>query len=150
RVPGLAFTLNYKLRAVSALYIYDVASEEVFKRDVLCNSALQSINIQYYNSGFRLSNTYEEYGVKILFAGHPICEEAHIIIYQNLQRGHPDIVFYYKPHPTAGPSESIREYGWLVIDDERHFPVVSLVVSYPSTLVDEYISNDISTVTHAI
>lgn len=45
---------------------------------------------------------------------------------------------YYKPHPTAPMSASMKQVGWEIIEDVSTFPLVDLLIAYPSTLVVEY------------
>jgi len=149
KMPGLAFTLKYKLKAVSDLYVYGDVSEAVFRRDILCKSDFLAVDAHYYSPKIELSKALHS-DPAILFVGHPICETIHIEIYRTLRHKYPDMAFYYKPHPTALPSESVRQHEWTIINDAQYFPVVSFIISYPSTLVTEYRSHNIPAVVHAI
>lgn len=148
--PGLAFALKYKLKAVSSLYIYDAVSGEIFNKDILDASPSRPIDIHYYSPGIELGDDIASRCFSILFVGHPICELTHIAIYRKIQEKYPDVVFCYKPHPTALPSEKIKRQRWTVIEDSQYFPAVNLIISYPSTLVAEYSLHDIPAVIHAI
>src|SRR5690606_31094133 len=113
--PGLAFVLKYKLRAVSDLYAYDNASEMVFRRDILCAESLENLRVYYYSPQIQLAKTEHAARFSILFVGHPICEAMHVKAFEILRQAYSELTFYYKPHPTALPSASIRRYEWTVI-----------------------------------
>ncbi|HFG1928571.1 TPA: hypothetical protein ACGF3N_002408, partial [Vibrio cholerae] len=76
--------------------------------------------------------------IKLLFVGHSICLKTHVELYLCLRSKHPEVEFFYKPHPSQTMDENSRNLGWRVYDKLDHFPDVDVVVSYPSTLAYEY------------
>lgn len=146
----LPFVLRYKLNAVTQLYVFDDHSRQVFENDILSRRCLaRGVEIQRYSPSIDLVSLPAEHKVKVLFVGHPICESIQIELFKCLMEAF-EVTVYYKPHPTAGMSALARSQGWTVIDDKRIFPAVDLIVSYPSTLVQEYAGQGIGAVMHPL
>jgi hypothetical protein len=145
--PG-RLRLTRKLGAVSKIYVYSPTEEETFKREVLTEGCVRrGLEVTYFTPRIELSENFESSRLKLLFVGHPLCELLHRHIFQSL-RVQLDFKGYYKPHPIASMSVSMQQVGWVIIDDPSLFPVVDLLISYPSTLVVEYKEQGIPALVH--
>lgn len=148
--PHLSFKLKCRLKAVTCLYVYDQASEEIFKKDILSRHCVSSgVDVNYFSPKITLSPDPDIEGFRILFVGHPICENLHIYLYKLLKREY-SMYIYYKPHPTAGMSEQIRLQNWMIVEDRNYYPEVDLLIAYPSTLVREYSTLGVPSVVHSM
>jgi hypothetical protein len=137
-----------KLRCVNELYVYGTAAENAFKARLLSPGCVRrEVKVSYYKPEIDLKMHQEGEGLKVLFVGHSLCEELHAYIFTCLAR-ELEFFAYYKPHPLAPMSEGIGTIGWMVIDEKRYFPVVDLLISYPSTLVDEYSGAGVPAMVH--
>lgn len=146
----LHFKLSYKLRAVTVLYTYDFSGLEVFTRGILSKVRHQTkLEVNYFNPQISLVDT-ELPGFKVLFVGHPICESLHIFLIENLLNEFSHVQFYYKPHPTVRAGDKVKQQRWRVVEGRSIFPQVNFLVSYPSTLVNEYASFDVPAVVHSL
>lgn len=140
--------LHRRLRAVSQICVYNTQAEHAFKTDVLSPACVRrGINVSYYRPGLDLRVDHEYTGLKILFVGHVLCEELHRHIFNSLAKEY-EFRAYYKPHPTSPMSHLMRSSPWKIISDVGYFPVVDLLVSYPSTLVVEYAGAGIPAMVH--
>lgn len=139
------YELSYKLKNVSELFVYDKISEDFFK-----NQILEKVpdSIVYFDPIISLTKTQFPKKFKLLFVGHPLCEELQINIFKKLKKTK-DFICYYKPHPTAKASKKLRENDWIFIKDQYFFPEVNLLVSYESTLISEYLSHNIESIVHS-
>ena len=81
---------------------------------------------------------------------HVFVKAEQIVDALSLLRDKYDFRAYYKPHPTAHMSESMRQLGWSIIDNPSMFPAVDLLISYQSTLVVEYAGSGVPAAVHAI
>jgi hypothetical protein len=130
--------------------VFDEHSRLVFENDILSSRCLaRGVEVQRYSPLIDLVCLPAEYKVKVLFVGHPICEAIQIEVFKRMVDTF-KVSVYYKPHPTAGMSALARGQGWTVIEDKRIFPTVDLIVSYPSTLVQEYAGQGVSAVMHPL
>lgn len=130
--------LPRKLGEVSQLYVYDPAAEEAFKRDVFTEGCVRrGLQVHYFKPTIELTDFSAYSGLRLLFVGHPLCEPLHVHVFEIL-RSRLDFKGYYKPHPMAPMSASLKQVGWEIIEDVSKFPLVDLLIAYPSTLVVEY------------
>lgn len=129
--------LPTKLRCVSQLYVYNPEEENAFKTDVLSHSCSQRVEVYYFKPGIELDRSVTDTRLRVLFVGHPLCEQLHEYLFRRLRENF-ELTAYYKPHPMAPMSMMMGQVGWAVISDKINFPEVDLLVSYPSTLVIEY------------
>lgn len=139
------FALYYKLKNVRHLFIFNQQAEKIFVESILERLPLKISN-------FKLSIELQEVNddkLSVLFIGHTLCENFQIALFQKIVE-RKEVLVFYKPHPLSNSSESISKQGWKVIKDKTFFPRVDIVVSYPSTLVDEYALWEIPAVVHAI
>lgn len=146
---SLPFELFYKLKAVTNLFLYDIGSKDIFKKSIISNDRLlKEIEIVYFKSYIKVQNITEGSGrFKILFVGHPSCLEQHILFFDCLGD---DFDCFYKPHPALRIPKNCYKVGWTMIKDVSFFPQVDILVSYPSTLVDEYKQYNIFSVVHSL
>jgi hypothetical protein len=140
--------LPYKIKYVSKLFVYDKKQAILFLEEIIDNKSIniQPIEIIFVKQSIKLKSLSKK---GILFVGHSFCEVFQTELCQKL-KFLSDYVFYYKPHPTSKPSESVKNQDWLIITDKNFFPRVDFLISYPSTLVDEYLSEDIRSVLHPL
>ena len=133
-----ALKLPRKLGSVSQLYVYGVESENIFKRDVLTEGCVRrGLSVHYFKPSIDLIDILTSSGLRLLFVGHPLCESLHKYVFESLN-AQLDFKGYYKQHPMAPMSASMKDVGWEIIEDISTFPAVDLLIAYPSTLVVEY------------
>lgn len=150
RQARLPFTLAHRLSNVAQLFVYDESSRAVFESDVLSPVCIaKGVTVSFFQPMIELTQLPSEHTVRVLFVGHPICEALHVELYKKLSREY-NVSFYYKPHPTAGLSDSVKQQSWHIIEGRSYFPVVEFLISYPSTLVNEYAASGISAVLHSL
>ena len=143
---SLNFTLPTRLKAVDELWVYSVLDENIFRNEIL-SSRVGKLSIHYFSSKVSLTPIAPHSGVSVLIVGHPLCEEFHIMLAAQLRKN--DAVrMYYKPHPVAPESKKIRSLDYLIFCEKNEYPSVDMVLSYPSTLVEEYVAAGIPVVEH--
>ncbi|MFG8563829.1 hypothetical protein ACEPT0_19575 [Pseudomonas paraeruginosa] len=143
-------SLPVRLRNVVKLYVFDDASRFIFRRYIfskLC--ALRDESVVIYKPRLNLTHFKHTRPVNILFVGHPLCESAHVDIFRGLTDEFV-VGFYYKPHPVNPCSSKVFKEEWVVIRDKALFPKVDMLISYPSTLVEEYESMGIPGIIHPL
>ncbi|MHC8387652.1 hypothetical protein ACYZTM_06380 [Pseudomonas sp. MDT2-39-1] len=147
---GLSFELKHRLTSVTKLHVYDDSSRMVFETDIFSAGCVaRGVAVNYFQPTIELTRLSSTNAIKILFVGHPICEALHVHIYKKLKHEY-SASFYYKPHPTAGLSESVKREDWQIIEGRNSFPEVDFLIAYPSTLVSEYAASGISAVLHSL
>lgn len=146
----LPFELRYKLKSVTALFVYNEVSQKIFEREILSSSCVrQGVAFTHFSPAINLTTFPSTSAVQVLFVGHPICEGLHIQLLNSLVQTY-DVAFYYKPHPTAGTADSVRRLAWRIIEGRETFPEVDFLIAYPSTLVIEYAASGISAILHPL
>jgi len=129
--------LSYKLRMLTGIYAYNSDQGNIILENIVDKYNEKKITIKYFSPTIKLTEIDRTTKKKILFIGHPACEELQSIIYLAISNDF-DFCAYYKPHPTAKASARIHALGWKVIEDKKIFPLVDFLISYDSTLVEEY------------
>lgn len=145
----LPLQLPSRHRSVSAIYVYDMYSRDVFFNSIIspvCES--RCVSVDYYRLTITLCELHRQKVFSVLFVGHPLCEKLHVDLCHSFDGE--SIFSFYKPHPTSMPSNEVVSQSWLVIQGREIFPPVDLLISYPSTLVDEYASLGIPAVLHSL
>lgn len=138
--------LPYRLRNVNKLYLYDKNQLMIFKDRILSKSNCVDLEVIYISA--KLGLVALDLEVKsILIVGHSFCEAIHTKLYQDFLKFKKFKVFY-KPHPTVIASNFAKSLAWEYIEDKNYFPRVDLVISYPSTLVDEYEAEGVKVIVH--
>lgn len=131
----------HRLKNVSALYVYDEDSLRAFEENIVDMSTTnKALNVCFYIPKIALSvldDSRFPHDMSVLVVGHPSEEPLHAHIYDRLLKGR-DINVIYKPHPTVRVSKRLRKMGWVVWEEKEEFPLVDLLIAYPSTLVEEY------------
>jgi len=142
--------LPYRLKNISKIYLYDREQLAIFKKHIINERLTQGVDfsVEYFLPKINLTECLDNIP-QVLFIGHRICEEFQIKIY-DLLFSKEKITCFYKPHPTAKSSKKAKSVGWRFIFDEEFFPSVDLVISYPSTLADEYKTMGIPSLMHSI
>lgn len=144
----VSFLPPHKLTAVTALYVYDDASDSMFRSQILAPRAAQTAIGHRFTPRITLTPLCTGEIFRILFVGHPLCADLQLAVLEQL-RDIPTAVFY-KPHPLAGLPTICKDKRWTVIEERTLFPVVDLVVSYRSTLVTEYEQHGITSIVHEL
>lgn len=147
---GVESTLKavHKLSNVSRLYVYDESSLRIFKENIISSCGVGGVCFYRYSIDLKLlDRSVFPCKTAALIVGHPSVESLHIGIYESLLKGR-DINVIYKPHPTVRESQEVRRAGWFVWRTKEDFPLVDIVISYPSTLVDEYSLAGVGAVVH--
>lgn len=142
--------LPYKLRNISRLFLYDIDQYDIFKTHIISSieNSTGSISVCYFSLALDLQEL-ENASLSILFVGHPFCEKFQIALCERI-KSTTSVDIYYKPHPAAPPSDVVKMIDWNIILDRHFYPRVSFIISYPSTLVDEYSTCGIRAVTHPL
>ena len=135
--PGASdLRLPRKLRAVDKLWVYDEPSERIFCDDILSRLCVNHAIVNRFMSVISTSDLGDDDQLRVLFVGHPLCEQAHQSLFRKMDGV--QLKAYYKPHPRAEMSAQAKIAGWTLIEDPNVFPAVDLLISYPSTLTMEY------------
>lgn len=142
---GVHFNLKYKLRNVEHLYVFNKTSEKIFIDHIIKNNPL---SISNFDLSIKLRDVHSK-DLKVLFVGHLMCEDFQVELYRKIIQKMKARIFY-KPHPLFPPNDKIRDLGWQIVEDRAFFPRVDIVISYPSTLVDEYAIFGIPATLHPI
>lgn len=141
----------HRLRNISRLYVYNEDSLRVFQENIIDMSFVGGgLNVCFYMSEIFLKPldvSKFPFGVSVLIVGHPSVEALHVFIYNTLLKGR-NLNVIYKPHPTVRESKELRYLGWSVWENKDEFPEVDILISYPSTLVDEYSAVGVKAVVH--
>ncbi|MBM3117389.1 hypothetical protein [Jeongeupia naejangsanensis] len=149
---ALNVNLPSRLRAVAHLHVYSDADAAVFRRSILSTSCEhRGVEVSYFRPRIELIKfTAETTKPRVLFVGHPLCEALHLRVLETLLLQQ-DVLAYYKPHPVAAKnSAAVFQQVWTVIEGRGEFPEVDLLVSYPSTMVQEYKTHGVAAVVHPI
>lgn len=148
--PSLPFKLKHKLNNVSHAFVYDEVAQVIFESDILSFNCIKAgVSFTYFSPAIKLTTYPAENPVRVLFVGHPICEGLHTHLIRDLVQSY-NVSFYYKPHPTAGGAESLKQEAWQIIEGRESFPAVDFLIAYPSTLVIEYAASGISAILHPL
>lgn len=148
REKALQLKLPTRLRAVQRLHVYSPDDENIFRREILsdrCNR--DDIEVTYFSSLITLQPLEHIDTPSILIVGHPLFEDIHIALLQELIAKN-NIRCFYKPHPTTGASKRILKPSWTIVENRTTFPQVNVIVSYPSTMVTQYAAHGIPAVVH--
>lgn len=139
--------LPYKLENLNSIYTYNSDQFNIFKCHILKKDARDTEPLcMFYEYKLRLSNINSEKKT-LLIVGNTLCEDFHLNLLSKLSSNF-EIDFFYKPHPVQKSSDVIVNAGWFFIEDKEYYPAVDLVVSYPSTLVNEYRTLGVTVIEH--
>lgn len=140
--------LAVKLKSVDHLYCYDEGSYCVFKNSIIDGG--KEFSVKYFKNSIALSEVTDFDGATVLIVGSSLCFDFHIEVYKSLFIFFGDnLRVFYKPHPTQELKNTDKE-DWQIILDPYFFPKVDLVISYPSTLVEQYKEHNIPVIVHSI
>ncbi len=143
-------SLPARLTSVQELHVYSRQEEEVFRATVFAqNDPTYPLVVHYFKPVIALQGSVKSVTPRVLFVGHPLCENFHISVYRTLHELL-DMEAFYKPHPKAPMSVDMAKVGWKVIDNVSQFPRVELLISYPSTLVVEYEGHGVNASIHPL
>lgn len=130
--------LPYKLKCVTDVCLYGEEQYAIFDKSIISeNSCNKFIGVSYFTPKINLYHAGSDGRVGVLFVGHTACEDLQVKIY-NCVSGIFEFDFFYKPHPTAKMNKELLALGWQVVEGKLNFPRVDFLISYQSTLVDEY------------
>jgi len=145
---GFSDGLPYKLKHLAIIYTYDNNQLDVFKRFIICGQVagptLQSRLYKYKLPLSEVATTTKT----LLIVGNALCEKFHLDLHLKLSKTF-KLTCFYKPHPALRASPEIRSASWIFIEEKDYFPSVDLVISYPSTLANEYKDSNIIVLEHA-
>lgn len=142
--------LPYKLKNIRKLFVYDDEQRDIFLNNIIDREVI-SDDFEVVNYGkplLKLADVDQDM-ISILFVGHPFCEQFQMQLCEKLCNELKANI-YYKPHPTAKPSPKVFNEKWTVVADNYFYPRVNFVISYPSTLVDEYEVHNIKAFVHPL
>lgn len=144
--------LPTRLAQVSQLICFDQDSLDFFHSKVLAPGArARGITNRIHRPTIQTRRLVDrEAGLRLLIVGHPFSESLQVRLHGKVSSTFPSVVCFYKPHPHATMSHDMRTVGWQLVEDPACFPEVDLLLSYPSTLVNEYASAGIEAVIHPI
>lgn len=145
---GMILDLPTRLESVDFLYCYNDREKLAFMKDVISPDCL-NIKTSLFQMPFNVDSLKDSRMPSVLFVGHSICESFHVSLLSKIcEQCECDI--YYKPHPKTKMSSELYGFKWTVIGDEKFYPKVDLLISYPSTLVEEYRSIGIDAIVHGL
>lgn len=143
-------SLPTRLASVQELHVYNTKEEQVFRASVLTESySIAPLSVHYFKPSITLCGSLSAEIPRILFVGHPLCEDFQVSVYKALHAAL-SIKAFYKPHPKAPMSAAMANVGWEIIKNPSQFPRVEMLISYPSTLVVEYEGVGIHASVHSI
>ncbi len=140
------FNIQNKIEGITSLYVYDVESKNIFLEKII-NEKMNPV-VYFFKPTIELTKIDENENA-VLFVGNTLCEDFHISVYKKLKQRN-EVVAYYKPHPTVGPGTQVKNLDWIIISDKEFFPEVKVIISYPSTLVEEYANAGVPSVVHQL
>ncbi|MHA8083436.1 hypothetical protein ACST14_08445 [Aquirufa sp. A-Brett2-15D] len=130
------FTLPYKLKNISSLVLFDNNSSLLFLQKNVFDTECIVNDIILNNNHFVTVKNFNEKRFKVFIIGNLACYQLHNRLVKSLE-SNSNIIFYYKPHPSN--LVYIDNFkNCINIKDVQYFPDVDVVVSYDSTLLDEY------------
>jgi hypothetical protein len=133
-------SLPYKLGNVTQAYLYDAEQAHIFIKNIFSSNqkSTKSMKIDFYAYKLDVYDTGLS-GIVVLIVGHPLCEALQKQLFEKINNKE-RYQFLYKPHPTASNIKTLRNFnpGWILLEDNAKYPKIDFLVSYPSTLVDEY------------
>lgn len=150
-ISGLSIiNLPTRLSQVDELHVYNKNEAALFKSYVLSKTKdTHALDLQFFKPQIELTCEFTSGKIGLLFVGHPLCEHFQAALFQEFSRiGRVEI--FYKPHPKSPASPAMSAVGWKMITEEKFFPKVDLLISYPSTLVIEYAGAGIPASVHPI
>lgn len=142
--------LPTRLRQVDELHAYNGDEAAAFQANVFAlGNVSRMLKICFFKPTIELTGEAISDRPRLLFVGHPLCEFFHVEVFKKLTIWK-NIEVYYKPHPKAPMSTSMAGINWKIIKEEKFFPRVDLLISYPSTLVVEYENVGIPAAVHSL
>jgi hypothetical protein len=135
-IPSI--NLPTRLNQVDELHVYNNDEAAIFKSAVLAGrKTTRVLDLHFFKPVIELAGKRASSKINLLFVGHPLCESFQAEVFRQLTNKDVFEIFY-KPHPKAPMSSAVAAVGWTIVTDEKTFPRVDLLISYPSTLVVEY------------
>lgn len=140
--------LAVKLKYVRTLYCFDKESCDLFDEYIMQNKRCYSVD--YFKNSIQLTDMGPLECLSVLIVGHFLCLSFHVELSKYISHVCGEkIQLFYKPHPTQ-EINGLDSENWLTITDSAIFPCVDFVISYPSTLVEQYGMHGIPVVIHSI
>ncbi|WP_156789612.1 hypothetical protein [Gracilinema caldarium] len=140
-------SLEYRMNNVQELFVYDEYSKNIFLTYIIGKECTPKI--QYFKPVISTVPMGRRDSRKILFVGHPSSELLQCAMEEYL-RSFENIELYYKPHPKNPATSMVTNRTWEIIESVDVFPTVDYIVSYPSTLINEYENIGISAFLHPV
>ncbi|STA74667.1 Uncharacterised protein [Citrobacter freundii] len=145
----LAFQIPYKLKHVGKIVVFDEVEYKFFADKILDPNLSEIIEVEYSKPELSLTEVTSNQ-LKLLFIGHSLCEKEQLKICSQINKKINNCTIYYKEHPKARASLDVRDFNFNFITDDSFFPVVDIVISYPSTLAYQYEEKGISVLFHGL
>lgn len=145
----LAFQIPYKLNHVGKIVVFDEVEYKFFADKILDPNLAEIIEVEYSKPKLYLTEVTSNQ-LKLLFIGHSLCEKEQLKICSQINKKINNCTIYYKEHPKARASLDVRDFNFNFITDDRFFPVVDIVISYPSTLAYQYEEKGIPVLFHGL
>ncbi|TBH75055.1 hypothetical protein EWU20_00350 [Aquirufa antheringensis] len=130
------FSLPYKLKNVSSLVLFDNNSSLLFLQKYVIDKDCIVNDVILQNNYLVTVKDFNEKRFKIFIIGNLVCYQLHKRFIKSLE-SNSNVILYYKPHPSNLVYMENKK-NCINIKDVQYFPDVNVVVSYDSTLLDEY------------
>lgn len=128
------FKLPNKINNLDSLYCFDQSSEIIFKDQIINNR--KTVHVSYFKNNLNIVETHSEQKT-LLFIGHPLCIQFHAELAREIAK-EKKLQVIYKPHPTQVVNRKKYASLWLIYGSKVDFPKADIIISYPSTLADQY------------
>lgn len=142
------FSLPNRINNISHLVLFD----DDDSLDYLLSNVIEgeSIinNVYILDNCFMTINDFNEKRFKILVIGNLACYQLHKKFIKSLETD-TNLVLYYKPHPSNLVFMN-QTKNCINIKDIQYYPHVDVVVSYDSTLLDEYLKLGYFCIKHSL
>ena len=139
------FNIPCKLQNIDVAILLDKSSIKHFK----LLSKKQNIKLLINYKTLNIVEIEKTSKKRILIIGNLACKSFHINLVKMFYNLKKNVVIYYKPHPNN--ISLIKQFSFCInIVDPNTYPLVDLVISYDSTLLDDYIKSGIDHVKHKL
>lgn len=145
----LAFQIPYKLKHVGKIVVFDEVEYKFFANKILDPNLAEIIEVEYSKPELSLSQVTSNQ-LTLLFIGHSLCEKEQLKICSQIIKKINNCTIYYKEHPKARASLDVKDFNFNFITDDKFFPDVDIVISYPSTLAYQYEEKGIPVLFHGL
>ncbi len=132
----IEFSLPNKLKNISRLVLFDNNYSLIFFKKNVIDKCCHDYDIIVQNNFFVPVKNFNEKRFKVFIIGNLACYQLHKRLIKSLETNS-NFIVYYKPHPNNLVYMNNFK-NCINIFDVQYFPHADVVVSYDSTLLDEY------------